>query len=174
LTNKRLHTIKYRGLQEIDVFSLNDWYKDQSLPRNLVHHLMSLRWLGEIKEFELKKTIIKDFITYHSTSKKLSKFYLGGTADHSASIRLKFLFEMLDDDRNLVPLDDLTVVRNEIHKTLDSCVSGQTYKEAHNHGLMVDLALISALDQHLVSSRHKKILTVVPSRIIKQLKAIFR
>lgn len=169
----KLYSLNYRGLQSVDIYTCMDWYKDEQLPRNFAHHLMSLRWLDEIKDFESKKIIIMDFVRYHSESEKISKFYLGRAADHSASIRVKVLSAALESESYLFSEKDYEIVKGEIYKIIDSCIAGNTYKEAHNHGLMVDLALIDMSEKGFIGSRREKILEAIPDRILNQLKSIF-
>lgn len=171
-----LHIINYRGLPSVTIHSSNVWYFDGVLKSNLVHHVMSLRWLSEVKDEDSKLLIIEDFIVFHAGEEKKSKFYLGRAADHSSSIRLKVMLEIFKEISAKYGNDKqkfCSLLSEEIHKTLDSCILGDTYKEAHNHGLMVDLSLIKSLDMGISTSHKKKILDLVPGRVLKQLESIF-
>lgn len=170
-----LHTICYRGLEPVTIYSRWDWYLDKTYPKNFVHHIMSFRWLKDVSDVDTRNQIINSWTNYHNSDGKKSKFYLGRDADHSASVRLRVLLNIMEENDDCSLRDDEAVqnVSGEIDKIIESCLKGKTYKKGHNHGLMVDLSLIYALDKKASSRYRESILSVVPDRILEQLKAIF-
>lgn len=172
--SKSIYTVHWRGFQPVEILQKNNWYYDKELPKNLIHHVMSLRWLREVEDKLTRYSIVEDFIFYHAGDKAKSKFYLGRAADHCASIRLKIIIEVYNEvNGDFEKRDFSRILESEIAKTLDSCLSGKTYKEAHNHGLMVDLSLIESLNKSIPEHYKGRILATVPERVIRQLKAIF-
>lgn len=167
--NNKLCELNYRRKEPIELFE-GDWLYDGTLPNNFVHHIMSLRWLKQLENKNLSYKILEDFIDYHSAENSKSIYYLGYTADHTASIRLKILVEFY----NLL-LPDISLrrkVASEIYKTARSMLN-ETYKENNNHGLMVDMSLIGCLKYDFFFNFIATDIKFIKDRIIKQLRGIF-
>ncbi|QDK19136.1 hypothetical protein ES815_12805 [Leclercia adecarboxylata] len=171
-TPKLLHCIYYRNFGPIEIKETNQWYFDELFPGNVCHHIMSLRWIKDIKNPSIKKEIIKSFISYNqSPYQAKSKFYLGEQADHTTSIRLEILTNLIkefDDDEELVIL-----IRYELLKNIESCIS-DTYKKGNNHGLMVDKAVLDSIftDEAIFSNAQHHIPFLI-NRVKCQLDSIF-
>lgn len=167
-----LHEVSYRGFGPVEITEVGVWYFDETYPANVAHHLMSLRWLEEVKSDSKKKRIIRSFIAYHeSPESKKSKYYLGESADHTASIRLDTLLSVLVNSS--VGRTLAGALRNEISKNIRSCLL-DTYKRRNNHGLMVDKAVLRCIfrDMHLFNRHHAEVGFVL-GRVRDQLDGIF-
>lgn len=167
-----LHEVVYRGFGPIQILEAGDWFFDDDYPGNVCHHVMSLRWLGEVKSISVKARILRSFIAYHGSSEKPhSRYYLGRSADHTTSIRLSELLAALKDSKNDAALKSL--LRRELAKNIRSCFKS-TYKENNNHGLMVDKAILLCLikDKWLLEKFGTEVSFVI-SRVEKQLDGIF-
>ncbi|WP_395166943.1 hypothetical protein [Francisella salimarina] len=166
---KKLYKLYYRRVEPIVLFE-DDWLYDGTLPNNFVHHIMSLRWLRQISDIKESCKILENFIDFHSTSVEKSIYYLGYTADHTASIRLKVLAELYD-----LILSDSSLknkVLSEICKTAKSMLN-ETYKENNNHGLMVDMSIIDCLKYDFFFDFMVNDIQYIKDRIVKQLRGIF-
>ncbi len=167
-----LHEISYRGFGPIRITETGNWFFDDDYPSNVCHHILSLRWLGEVKSESVKKRIFSSFVAYHEFSEqRKSKYYLGKQADHTASIRLVVLLELL----NVFKTDEALAasLKRELLKNIRSCLK-ETYKENNNHGLMVDKAILQCLfeDSDLLK-KHENDVGFVIARMQKQLDGIF-
>lgn len=167
-----LHEVVYRGFGPIELLEAGDWFFDNDYPGNVCHHVMSLRWLGEVKSPSIKARILRSFIAYHGSSEKRhSRYYLGRTADHTTSIRLAELLAEMNGKKTDANLRSL--LRRELAKNIRSCLK-DTYKENNNHGLMVDKAILLCLikDKWLLEKFGPEVSFVI-SRVEKQLNGIF-
>jgi hypothetical protein len=167
-----LHEVVYRGFGPIQILEAGDWFFDDDYPGNVCHHVMSLRWLGEVKSPSIKARILRSFIAYHGSSEKRhSRYYLGRTADHTTSIRLDELLAAMKGEKTDANLRGL--LRRELAKNIRSCLK-DTYKENNNHGLMVDKAILLCLikDKWLLEKFGPEVSFVI-SRVEKQLNGIF-
>lgn len=168
-----LYTLTYRGVGPIVIGGEPGWYFDEMYPPNVCHHLMSLRWVRGIKSKDVKKNIVNSFVRYHKFSRlsSISIYYLGKHADHTASIRLTVLLELLkefEEDKKLSSL-----VRGEMIKTISSCLV-DTYKENNNHGLMVDKSILKCIGgDACILKLYRDKLGFVADRIEKQVDGIF-
>ncbi len=171
-SKKELYSINYRGYGPILFKEAGNWYFDNNYPSNVCHHIMSLRWLGQIKDENVKENLLKSFITYHKQTKtNKSKFYLGINADHTASIRMLVLLDALKKSRRSSLFN--VQLRKELLKTVRSCLK-ETYKKNNNHGLMVDKALLKVLltDSYFLKKDGIDIQFVL-DRVNDQLNSIF-
>lgn len=165
-----LHKIEYREQPALLIKEGGGWCFDNKIVPNFNLHVMSLRWIERLNE-EVQIKCLEEFITYHKKDNLRSSFYLGPRADHTASIRLGVLsrFVLKEHIRN----DLKILIIDEIKKTINSCLSGETYRKACNHGLMVDASLLSLIGNQFLSERILESLDVLISRTRDQLNAIF-
>lgn len=172
LSLETIFKLNYRGFGPIEIKSIGGWLYDDFFPKNVCHHVMSLRWLLEIDSDEVVKKVLKSFISFHNNEEeRKSEYYLGREADHTTSIRLNILLQYYKMYENDVFLKDM--VRNEIYKNIDSCLK-DTYKKKNNHGLMVDKAILSCVfKDEAILRNYEKETAFVFERLTAQIDAIF-
>lgn len=170
IINEEIFNITYRDLTPVKILNKNEWDYDDKIPNNFNHHIMSLRWLQDINNKEQKLKIVLDFIKYHNENKKASRYYLGSNADHTASIRVSVLNELLSSLRSNE--EHYKLVLLEIYKTVDAFFK-DTYKESNNHGLMVDISILESLQNKDLLNKYETKVPILKKRILNQLVTIF-
>lgn len=135
-------------------YSINmpvDWRIDPYKNKNWVHHFMSLRWISKKNEGEVYQAL-HSFYVFHLKKKVANKVYNTLRGDHTAAIRLEVLidiFEMYEGNEKIS-----FIVRSLINQDVSNLQKDDMYRAGHNHGLMVDIALLKAYE---FSSFRKKI-----------------
>ena len=167
--NQVLAKVSYRGLEDVKISKGQNWNFDGVIPDNFNHHIMSLRWLHKLP-IDIQISIVLDFISFHQeVGRKLSRFYLGRSADHCTSVRLFSLLRVFDSNQSGNVSE---IIIREIEKNIESCLSGETYKYFNNHGLMVDISLIKIFCHEKIKEKFPDS-SFVLVRLNNQLKKIF-
>lgn len=167
-----IYTINYRGQKALTLFSVgNSWNFDNEYPGNFCHHVLSLRWLSDIKDLNVLSAIIKDFVNFHKSEESFSKFYEGRIADHTSAIRVDSLIKAKN---RLKGFDSqaFNLCVFELNKTVNNILSGKSYKEKNNHGLSGDIALLKANKEPEIVLSEDQISTI-KKRYRNQLMHIF-
>ncbi len=140
------------------------------------HHFLSLRWIfaGEPQKTAIFR-VLNDFLSYHSNPyNKFSEFYLGSRADHTAAIRLRVFMSIIDD---YVPNAPSWFSKErffgEVIFLLRLLASDALYRERSNHGLQVDLAVLTFLAKHSEYRDKCPPARVYESRALSQLDWLF-
>ena len=114
-----------------------DWSMNPHKSKNWMHHLNSLRWLGN---HHPKEEIIADFYSYHFEHKKRHAYFNTRAGDHTISIRLIRCCKMYEHaSASLKSLLEKIILHD-----ISSLMKETVYRAGHNHGLMADVALLQA------------------------------
>lgn len=122
-------------------FPIN-WLEDPYKNKNWRHHLNSLRWIKTIRNPKVRKRVLTDFYNFHCKKKAFNPYYSSLWGDHTAAIRVSVVYElkrMFEDDGDN---PGVGVCNRLINKDIENLQSSEMYRSGHNHGLMVDLALL--------------------------------
>lgn len=164
----------YKGFDAVKFNITKDWHINPYDSKNWSHHFMSLRWLSEKitstneKDRMIAWNLIKSFIKYHLTSRRINTHY---TNEHTVAERIKFLLHAISTLDDVLNHEDKVFLKDYLRQLVDLCLSGEAYLENHNHGLMVDEALVlCSIKLDLLSEDE---LMFVYQRIEKQIAAIF-
>lgn len=126
-------------------FPIN-WKMDPYESSYWLHHFNSLRWLLRRSQLEEIRCVVNSFYEYHCINKKRNPYYASKRGDHTAAIRVDVLLKLQKrfSDSNDVKGEEVCkeIITNEI-KNLQS---EKIYRLGHNHGLMVDLALLNIIE----------------------------
>jgi hypothetical protein len=122
-----------------------DWSMNPHGNKNWMHHLNSLRWLGKHHSPE---EIIEDFYTYHFVNKNRHPYFNTRAGDHTISIRLIKCCNMHENASSSLK----TLLEKIMQFDISSLMKESVYRPGHNHGLMVDVALLEASKSNKVCS----------------------
>lgn len=107
-----------------------------------MHHFSSLRWLPAVKDGADVERILKDFYDFHCVRKQKNPYYNQKTGDHTAAIRLGILSQFWRKFTAQEQLNASGICQRLLAAEVANLQSPSMYREGHNHGLMVDLALL--------------------------------
>lgn len=122
-------------------FPIN-WAENSVGNRSWMHHFISLRWLEREKNNFVIVRVLRSFYNYHCVKKKRNPYYNEMRGDHAAAIRMTVFLNFLE--RFTVDSFPAGVglckrlVKEEVRNLQDK----RMYRAGHNHGLMVDLAIL--------------------------------
>lgn len=124
-----------------------DWKANKYNLKHWAHNFMSLRWLSA-EQFDplIILFILRDFYHYHCVKRNKNPYYDSLRGDHTISIRahvfmdLYRFFYLSDDEYLRVPI--LGIINRLLDEELVNLTNPALYRQGHNHGLMIDQALI--------------------------------
>lgn len=160
--------ISYRHFPNVSLPPPIDWRQNPFDSKNWVHHFLSLRWLYD-HDNATKLWVLEDFLAWLDNDSEARSYVSGRKRDHTSAIRLGVLVDCLQDE-----LDEPTSqrVRREIDETITELIDTSTYKTGHNHGLLIDEALLrtaARLPDAISPDRLRRVLL----RLSDQLRALF-
>lgn len=142
LSLKNLKFTIRHGLGSYIVTFPIDWIADPFKSRSWMHHFLSLRWLNSSYSYLLTLSILTSFYKFHCVKKIKNPYYNELRGDHTAALRLGVLTSI---EKNIAEYQDPSlknILRRLIIQELENLQSDKMYRPGHNHGLMVDLALL--------------------------------
>lgn len=119
-----------------------DWNSDPYKSKNWRHHVCSLRWLRGVKDERKVFLILKDFYDFHIIRKRKNPYYSDLRGDHTISIRIHELIFNLDRFIYSRDVDAEELCMGLIKEELNNITDDKNYRSGHNHGLMMDIALL--------------------------------
>lgn len=125
-----------------------NWLVNPYENKNWLHHFNSLRWLGSERDLEKVEKILRDFYKFHCVKKKKNPYYSGRRGDHTAAIRLGVLLTIKGRFSILDNSSGVGICERLIKEEIKNLHSEKLYRSGHNHGLMVDLALMRLVLDH--------------------------
>ncbi len=128
--------IKYRN--EIVAFSFPiDWRFRDVKYKNLIHNMISLRWLNEKNTDFSIIIILRDFYNFHVRRNISNPSYSSLRGDHSASIRLRKLLYFYNYFEYKHNLEGRGICHKLIVAELKNMQRDEMYRKGHNHALML-------------------------------------
>ena len=124
------------------------WDMDPHSNKNWCHHLMSLRWLKKVEQEHLKLQIIKDFHKFHIVDRRKNRYYSGLLADHTMAIRSDILLWLYKEFLTHSDLEGAAITMALLRDTVRNMLEPVAYRVGHNHGLMLDMALLRCGVEH--------------------------
>ncbi|MGE6606467.1 heparinase II/III domain-containing protein [Halomonas sp. NPDC076908] len=123
-----------------------NWLADPYKNKNWRHHLNSLRWLSGIHGLVEKKKVLVDFYRQHCVKKKRNPFYSTMQGDHTAAIRVDIFLTLkrLFLEKGLT--SGVGICNRLLQEELKNLQRKEMYRTGHNHGMMVDLAILEACE----------------------------
>lgn len=165
MKNSVLH-IAYKGCEIPVVIGNNDWDQYADFPYNVQHHLLSLRWLAKLSAEDAVRVLV-DFVSFFSKVDSKNNFYLGKHADHTSVIRISVLKKYYYSN---ISRDHKQLLMEELLKTSNSIISGETYNFGTNHALMSDVEI---LRNYSLLGIRKEDVKKVSERLFKNLNFVF-
>jgi len=122
---------------------LIDPYKN----KNWLHHFNSLRWLLNETNDGLIKDILMSFYNYHCVKKVNNPYYFDLRGDHTGAIRLGVLCTLKDrfEAAEEKSIPSIGICNRLILEEIRNLQRPQIYRIGHNHGLMLDIALLKII-----------------------------
>ncbi|MGP5191724.1 heparinase II/III domain-containing protein [Vreelandella alkaliphila] len=120
-----------------------DWRADPFKSRSWMHHFSSLRWLNSSYSYLLTLSILTSFYKFHCEKKIKNPYYNEVRGDHTAAVRLGVLISIEKEYGAHADSSIKNIVRRLIVQEIKNLQSDKMYRSGHNHGLMVDLALLN-------------------------------
>ncbi|MCH7304938.1 heparinase II/III-family protein [Acinetobacter sp. NIPH 1869] len=148
--------VKHYAFKEVPVKYPINWLLDPYKNKNWVLHFLSLRWTASLS-FEDKVKVVEDFYNFHFVKKRQNAYIKTLRGDHAAAIRIKILIELAKKSSSEKVFE---LVNETISNEVQNLTQDSMYRVGHNHGLMLDNAIldiyffnkeISGLDQNLVT-----------------------
>src|SRR5690606_26745470 len=135
----KMVTIKHYAFKDVTVEIPINWLINPYDNKNWVLNFLSLRWLKDKSESEIY-SILNDFYHYHYVLKKKNVYLHSLRGDHAAAIRIELLINFLDIYRD--NLDLVQIIKNIFKSEISLLLNEKMYRKGHNHGLMLDNAII--------------------------------
>ena len=138
--------LKYTGFKpyRLDSPSIN-WIANPYNNKNWMHHFNSLRWLLGENNLERVEKVLGDFYKFHCVNKKRNPYYNELRGDHTAAIRLAVFREIKGRFFSVGSKGGVGICNRLIREEIKNLHSKKIYRAGHNHGLMVDLALLDLI-----------------------------
>lgn len=128
------------GSYAID-FPIN-WNIDPFKNKNWRHNLNSLRWLGDEKDLQKIEKCLRGFYNFHYVKKIKNPYHSEIRGDHTSAIRLSVLVSLKARFESEGVQSGIGICKKIIKQELFNLQRPEMYRAGHNHGLMVDLALL--------------------------------
>lgn len=119
-----------------------DWKADPYSNKNWMHHFNSLRWLPAEKNLDLIEKTLRDFYNFHCIKKNKNPYYNELRGDHTAAIRLDVLIKINSKFQTNNSISGIGICNRLIKAEIKNLHNEKIYRAGHNHGLMIDLALL--------------------------------
>lgn len=123
------------------------WAANPYNNKNWMHHFSSLRWLPTVKKLTDVERILNDFYDFHCVRKQKNPYYNQKTGDHTAAIRLGILTQFWRRFADISQVSGQSICQRLLAAEVVNLQLPTMYREGHNHGLMVDLALLRFIEE---------------------------
>ena len=143
--------LKYSGFPDYKLEFPINWIVNPFNNLNWQHHFCSLRWIEDLS-LEDSLEIIKDFYNFHVIEGIQNPFFSEKKGDHTMSIRLKIVFDLYK--KYILKGDSagkefcISLLKSDLNNLLND----SNYSYGHNHGLMLDLALLYCTEDEFLAS----------------------
>lgn len=131
--------------------------------KNWLHHFNSLRWLLNETNDELVKEILMSFYNYHCVKKVNNPYYFDLRGDHTGAIRLGILCTLKDRfeavEEKSIP--SIGICNRLILEEIKNLQRPQIYRKGHNHGLMLDIALLKIVQERRDQAKYVDLENIV-------------
>lgn len=118
------------------------WDMDPFNNRNWRHHFVSLRWLKNHRDEEFRLAVLRDFYDFHIVKRKKNPYYSELRGDHTMAIRVSELLLLVDGFRQTANKQGLAICESLVKAEILNMSRPVVYRSGHNHGLMLDMALM--------------------------------
>lgn len=161
--------IRHYAFPDFSITLPVNWLVDPFRNKNWRHHLNSLRWLAEINDLNEVKALLSSFYNFHCVKKKFNPYYSTLVGDHTAAIRLDTLRRLNKKFLESGFVGAQGLCNRLIAEELVNLQRPAMYRAGHNHGLMVDIAL---LDLWKEDEKFRKIIDL--GLVLQRSEATFR
>lgn len=118
------------------------WDVDPFSNRNWRHNFVSLRWLKNHRDEEFRIAVLKDFYDFHIAKRKKNPYYSDLRGDHTMAIRASELLLLADGFKKAGNTQGLALCEALVKAEILNMSRPAVYRSGHNHGLMLDMALL--------------------------------
>src|SRR5690606_8464130 len=118
------------------------WDADPFSNRNWRHNFVSLRWLKNHRDEDFRIAVLKDFYDFHIVKRKKNPYYSDLRGDHTMAIRASELLVLAEDFKKIGNVQGLTICEDLVKAEILNMSRPAVYRSGHNHGLMLDMALL--------------------------------
>lgn len=118
------------------------WDADPFSNRNWRHNFVSLRWLRSHRDEEFRIAVLKDFYAFHIVKRKKNPYYSDLRGDHTMAIRASELILLAEGFRKTDNVQGLALCEALVKAEILNMSRPAVYRSGHNHGLMLDMALL--------------------------------
>lgn len=108
-----------------------------------LHHFMSLRWIPANFDADLLFYIVKSFHQFHCVRQSRNPYYTHLRGDHAAVIRIEQILSFRKRFSELDNIPAMGICDRIIRAEALNLQRAEMYRKGHNHGLMVDIALLT-------------------------------
>ncbi|MGO3744456.1 MAG: heparinase II/III domain-containing protein [Alcaligenes aquatilis] len=148
------------------------WDIDPFNNRNWRHNFVSLRWLKNHRDEGFRISVLKDFYDFHITKKRKNPYYSDLRGDHTMAIRASELLLLAEGFKKVGNSLGIAICEVLVKAEILNMSRPAVYRTGHNHGLMLDMALLKCgLAFPSLASRVD--VAMVVDRAMKTLRAMF-
>ena len=148
------------------------WDADPFSNRNWRHNFVSLRWLKNHRDEDFRIAVLKDFYDFHIVKRKKNPYYSDLRGDHTMAIRASELLLLAEDFKKTGNVQGLAICEALVKAEILNMSRPAVYRSGHNHGLMLDMALLKC--GLAFPDLHVRVdVAMVIARAMKTLQAMF-
>ena len=134
--------IRHYAFPDFSIALPVNWLVDPFQNKNWRHHFNSLRWLATIDDLSEIRALLLSFYNFHCVKKKFNPYYSTLVGDHTAAIRIGVLRRLREKFLESGVVGAQGLCNRLITEELVNLQRPAMYRAGHNHGLMVDIALL--------------------------------
>lgn len=161
--------LKYRHFGSMRLKIPIDWKADPFESSNWVHNFLSLRWTNDLDR-DLARLVVVDFLNWLEGEEGNIEYISGRYRDHTTAIRVVVLDEFM---RNESDSELARRIDREVERELTELIFSATYKFGHNHGLLIDQAVLEVLSHRPLTDAIRDLIGRVTGRVVKQLDMLY-
>lgn len=109
------------------------------------------------KKLKIVEEVLRDFYNYHCVRKNKNPYYNDKRGDHTAAIRMGVFVKLKEKFSAIDSVSGMGVCNRLLKEEVVNLQSPRMYRSGHNHGLMVDIALLELM---VDSPEYKKSINV--------------
>ncbi|MBQ0217151.1 heparinase II/III family protein [Alcaligenes faecalis] len=118
------------------------WDADPFSNRNWRHNFVSLRWLKNHRDEGFRLAVLEDFYDFHVVRRKKNPYYSELRGDHTMAIRTSELLLLVDNFKQSAHEQGIAICEKLVKAEILNMSRPAVYRSGHNHGLMLDMALL--------------------------------
>lgn len=118
------------------------WDVDPFGNRNWRHNFVSLRWLKNYRDEGFRLAVLTDFYDFHVVKGRKNPYYSELRGDHTMAIRTSELLFLVEGFRKTSNGQGLAICERLVKAEILNMSRPAVYRSGHNHGLMLDMALL--------------------------------